>query len=332
MPDLTPAAMEIFKRFHGNATAAQLRRAGIAGRARRRLVDNGILKIVHHSVYAITSHPETLESRCAALCLAHPNGYVTGPTSGRLEGLRRMPKSKSIHFCLPHGSRLPVEPGVIFRQCRSIEAIDIQRRSDGINVASPPRMLFDLGADLSEEAHASVVEQGLHEGRCTLGTLARVGRRLIHPSRPGSLRFATTLTNRVVGPAAESDPELRILNALNDRAIPVVAQHKLLRLPNGRKARIDIAVPELRWAIEIDIHPDHLLLEGTSNDKRRDRQCHLIGWEVERVTPLDLAEFEALIDELESLYHVRRKFVAALQLPLNELDPDFAEVLGDVRV
>ncbi|MSV82497.1 MAG: hypothetical protein F2868_17750 [Actinobacteria bacterium] len=62
--------------------------------------------------------------------------------------------------------------------------------------------------------------------------------------------------------------------------------------------------------MEIDIHPDHLLLDGTTRDKRRDRQCHLIGWQIERVTELDLLDLEAICDELAQLYHVRCRAAA----------------------
>ena len=72
-------------------------------------------------------------------------------------------------------------------------------------------------------------------------------------------------------------------------------------LPNGSVIRIDLAVPAIRWAVEIDVHPDHLLLQGTTKDKRRDRQCHLIGWQVERVTEIDLLDLASIVDELVAL-------------------------------
>ena len=65
------------------------------------------------------------------------------------------------------------------------------------------------------------------------------------------------------------------------------------------------AVPAIRWGVEIDLHPDHLLLEGTTRDKRRDRQCHLIGWQIERVTSLDLVDPDGLAAELLALYLAR---------------------------
>ena len=78
-----------------------------------------------------------------------------------------------------------------------------------------------------------------------------------------------------------------------------------LCLPGGTRLTLDLAVPSVRWGVEIDVHPDHLLLHGTSRDKRRDRRCHQVGWQVERVTELDLFDIDAICDELADLYRAR---------------------------
>jgi len=216
-----------------------------------------------------------------------------------------MPRAEPIQFVVPHGIHLESVPGITLHQTTSIRPSDLRRRGDGIVVASPARLAFDLAAFLTVQDHASVVEQLIHDGHCSIDELGAVARRLCHPRRPGSLRFVRTLMNRGERPAAESHPEIVLGDALRARGLPVVPQVSGLRLPNGTSIRIDLAVPEARWAIEIDIHPDHLLLEGTTKDKRRDRQCHLIGWQVERVTEVDFLDLRALVDELVALYEAR---------------------------
>lgn len=67
----------------------------------------------------------------------------------------------------------------------------------------------------------------------------------------------------------------------------------------------------MKWGVEIDIHPDHLLLDGTSRDKRRDRDCHRVGWQVERVTELDLIDLAGICDDLAELYQTRVQLLAA---------------------
>jgi hypothetical protein len=305
MSDLTPRALAILRAQHGHATTSQLDRAGVHRRARLRLIESDVLKPVHKSVLRIGSAPETLEGRCAALCLGHPAGFVTGPTGGKLLGLRRMTRAESIDFAVPHGIHLEPQRGVILHQTTSIRPSDVRHRADGVTTASPSRLAFDLAAVLTVNDHASIVEQLIRDGHCSMAELASVARRLCHPRRPGSLRFVRSLTSRGDRPAAESHPEIVLADALRARAVPVVPQVADLKLPNGVKIRIDLAVPSARWAIEIDVHPDHLLLEGTTRDKRRDRQCHLIGWQVERVTEIDLLDLSGLVDELVAFYEAR---------------------------
>lgn len=305
MTDLTATALLLFRSQHGHASIGQLDEAGVHRRARHRMTDSGLLVPVYKSVVRIASAPDTLDGRCAAVCLAHPKGFVTGPTGGILVGLRRMPKAEPIHFSVPHGVHLEQSAHVVLHQTTSIGARDVRRRRDGINLASPARLAFDLAAVLGRLDHASVVEQMLRDRMCSMADLAAVARRLCHPRRPGSLRFIRSLMERGERPAADSHPEVVLGEALRNRGVPVVSQLSDLKLPNGRTIRIDLAVPAVRWAVEIDVHPDHLLLEGTARDKRRDRQCHLIGWQVERVSELDLVDLAGIVDELVALYEIR---------------------------
>lgn len=310
MSDFTPAALAVLAAHHHVATGPMLQRAGISRNRRRRLVAEGLLVPVHRRVYRLAGARVTLESRCAALCLEHPQGFITGPTGGSMVGLRRVGRPDPLHFAVPHGSNIGPIPGVILRQTTIIDRAHVQQRSDGIRIASPQRLAFDLAADLSEIDHASIVEQLLSDRRCTLASLGRVGRQLVHPARRGSNLFVATLATRLDGGPLESHPEVLLAKALRERGVPVVAQYPDLVLPNGRSIRLDLAVPDIRWGIEIDGHSSHFMLEGGTNDRRRDRQCHLIGWEVERVTPLDLVDLDTICDELVELYHLRQRTAA----------------------
>jgi hypothetical protein len=305
MKDLTPAAMDVLARHHGVATHRMLTMAGVGRRVRQRLVAAGVLLPIHADVVRIASAPPTLHSECAALCLAHPHGFITGPTAGRLMDLRRMPATTDIHFCVRHGSNIGPLPGVELRQSTRIRPSDTVRRADGVTIASPPRLVFDLARDLSHVNLCSVIEQVVDRRLCTLATVARLGQQLVHPARPGSAQFVQALLSRTPGRTSQSHAEVLVDQALRARGIPVVRQVEPITLPNGRRIRIDLAVPHLRWGIEVDLHPDHLLLDGTARDKRRDRQCHLIGWQIERVTELDLLDLDGLIDELQRLYLAR---------------------------
>lgn len=304
MVDLTPKAFAVLRRQHGHASVRQLAEAGVGPNARRRLIEGQELVAVHRSVLRISSAPLTFESRCVALCLAHPSAFITGPSGGRLAGLRRMPAAEPIHLCVLHGTHL-CDCGALVRQSRKVSPLDFVRLASGIVVASGPRLAFDLARDLAPIDLASVVEQMIQRKMCTMASLGATARRLCHPTRPGSKQFARALIGRGDRPASESHPEVVLAAALRSRGVPVQPQFRDLDLPDGSRVRLDLAVPASRWGIEIDVHPDHLLLDGTTKDKRRDRQCHRIGWQIERVTEIDLLDLDGLVEELVALYAAR---------------------------
>jgi len=293
-----------FRSHHGMATGAALARAGVSRRQRMALLEAGLFEQLYERVVHITSSPITLKARCAALSMAYPRGFVTGPTGGALYGLRRMPRAAPLNFCVPHGLHIGPFSGVLIRQSTKVPKPHTVLRADGIRVASAARLAFDLATDLTAIDHRSVVEQLLNDGKCSLLTLTGVARELAHPARPGSSRFVATLLERS-GRPADSHPEVLVADGLRARGVPVVSQVQPLHLPGGGRLTLDLAVPSIRWGVEIDVHPDHLLLDGTTRDKWRDRQCHRIDWQVERVTELDLIDLHGICDDLAELYRNR---------------------------
>jgi hypothetical protein len=309
MADLTSTALRVIHRQHGNITSHQLVKAGVTRATRVRLTEVGVLAQPYKSVYSLVGAPRTLAQRCSAVCLAHPGVYVTGPTAGTLMGLRKMPNRSPIVLASRHPLHV-THDGVLMRRTTNWRRSDVVARRDGVRLASPTRLAFDLAAHLGASAHRSVVDQLLHEQLTTSGDLMSIAQRLCHPRRRGSVRFQETLRQLGAAPT-ESHPEYLLAVALRARDIPIETQTTWLELPNGRRARVDLSVPALQWGVEVDVHPAHLGIEGTTGDKRRDRQAHLIGWQIERVTAIDLDDIDALADELHQLYLVRSRSFAA---------------------
>jgi hypothetical protein len=305
MSDLTPAANRWLNHHHGVITSAELSRCGVARATISRLVAAGVLRRAHKGVFVIASSPPSVEQRCVALCRAHPTGFVTGPTAGVMLGLRRMPKRAPLHFAVRHGLRLDAEPGVHFRQTTVLRTAHRTDRGNGIMTASYARLAFDLAADLRPLDHLSVLQQLLHERRVSVGELVAMEKRLGHPARRGSGLFARNLQLLEGTVPNESHPEVELADALRARGIPIEHQTRLVRASNGRIARVDLAVPAIRWGIELDIHPEHRTFEGHASDATRTRDLHLLDWQIEPVTEVDMRRVEALADELCDLYHAR---------------------------
>lgn len=310
MASFSADTLTVIGRQLGLITSKQLEAGGVRRDARQRLVDQGVLQRPFKSVYMVATRRPTFEQRLIALSLAHPTGFITGPTAGGYLGLRRMPRTSQIHLCLPHPIHIDEPDGVLLRQSTRVGPFDVRALGNGMLVASWSRLLFDLAADLTQTNLTSVIDQVLKAGDSSLEELGAMSLRLCHPSRRGSELFLRTLIERGGRKPVESHPELDVLNGLLARGVPVAPQ-KELRLPNGKRIRIDLAVPDVRWAVEIDVHPDHNQRAGIVSDKQRDRQLHHIDWQVERVTDDDLLDPESLFDELAALYRSRVAAVAA---------------------
>ncbi len=175
MNDLSPAASRWLADHHGVISAAQLRACGVGRSTTLRLVRRGVLTAAHKGVFILTATKPTLEQRCVVLSLAHPTGFVTGPTAGALVDLRRMPRTSALHFAVRHGLHLPAEPGVHFRQSTKLPSSHRTVRVDGIAIAKPARLAFDLAADLRALDHLSVVHQLLDTNRVTVYELMAIG-------------------------------------------------------------------------------------------------------------------------------------------------------------
>jgi len=305
METFTSAATRWLATHHGVITTAQLVAAGVPRRRIQRLVRSGALVRVTAGVFVLAGSPATLHQRAAILGATHPGGFVTGPTAGTLGGLRRMPTSAALHFSLPHGINPEPQAGVRIRQTTKVTAADRMSRPDGIVVASWPRLAFDLAADLGRLDHLSVVNQMVDRGDVTVARLVTIGVRLCHPGRRGSRRFEETLAALGGSAAQQSHAEVRLLDALRARDVPVEPQVPVAT-PIGL-LHLDLGVAACRWGVELDIHPEHRQLEGQQRDAGRRRATNQVDWQVEQVTELDLDHLDTLADRLADNYRTRRR-------------------------
>jgi len=162
---------------------------------------------------------------------------------------------------------------------------------------------------------ASVIEHVLSRRLCTAGTLHRTALRLATPGPPWVKRFLAVLGQRAPGAPAESDAELRVFEALRSRGVSGLRRQVRLVLPAYGAAYFDVAIPELCWAVEVDLHPEHNTIEGRARDNGRDHSADSIGWVVRRVGELELTpqRFESTIDALMLSLRKRAGDVEALR-------------------
>ena len=286
---------------HGIVTHAELSADGVTHHAVRRLVERGMLVAVHKRVYRFATSPDTFESRCAAACAADPFAIVSGVAAARLWEFRHTWRPDVPHLLVGH-DRTPVTRGVVLRRSNVINDVDVVERRDGIRVASPPRAWFDCARDVDDGRFERLTEWVLDQ-HCTVPTLWDTARRLQARGRPGLARVKRVMEARDDWQKpAGSGLELRVLKALERRGIRLIRQYPL-RLVDGTTIHPDGADPSIRWALEIDHVTWHGGRLDAQYDKRRDRAVRLAGWQVERVTDLELADgFTVVIEQLVALH------------------------------
>ena len=151
---------------------------------------------------------------------------------------------------------------------------------DGITVATVCRSLLDGGAVISgrklQYCVDASVRQGLtdHEELWELLTARRKkGRRGV-----GALERVLIASDNGVVP--ESRYERAALTIVRDFGLEEPVLQRQVRLPSGRRVRIDLAWPSWWLGVEIDGHGYHSTRSERAHDAERDNELALIGWKM----------------------------------------------------
>lgn len=267
---------------HGLITREQLLKTGLSARSLGRRLASGRLMVVHPCVYRVAGSPESPEQEILAACL-WTGGVVSHRTAAhlwRLEGvepgsleitsLRRVRSS----VVKAYRCRLPAE-----------HVTKIGR----IPVTTIPRTLFDLGAVADTATVEAAVTDALRRGRTTLARLRNCLDEAGGKGRPGASAFRSIL-EALGGQPVESVLELKLLRLLRRHGLPEPVCQFDVRKGNAVVARVDVAYPELRLAIEADGFRFHAGPGSWERDLARRNALTALGWHVIHVTWPDLSE------------------------------------------
>jgi len=197
--------------------------------------------------------------------------------------LRRLPRDHRVHVLARPASHPTTVPWVVPYRTADVHDRDIVQWSDGIRLTSRPRTAFDLARTLSPLDLRSVIEQAIADGHHTADDMVAVAIDWLSPRRRWARTFLEQVERRVGGGGAESHHELLLAEALASAGVRGLVRRHRLVLPDYGPARFDLAVPDLRWAIEVDVHPSHREPAGIASDAQRDRAARSIDWAVSRV-------------------------------------------------
>lgn len=287
MPIWRSAVDQWFQTHLGVISTSQLVQLGCSTRTIRRMVVRGELVTARYGVYRSSQWPASREQELVALCATNQSLLIAFTTAATLWGCRRV-VDRRIHVLTPHGVS-PELAGVVVHRCRRIDSVDIVERPDGIRLTSPPRTLFDSADMLGLSATRSVLEQMLHEQKFTLATMVDTYQRLAHLNRPGTRTMLDALASRPQWRSVlQSDLELKVLEEFERQGLPPVVSQCPVMLPTGRTIHLDFGWPQWKVGVEVDDPAWHAGAEERHRDGHRDRKATTVGWNVPRISKIDI--------------------------------------------
>lgn len=280
-------------RQYGVYTTDQALVAGLTSSALSRREASGRLRRLEPEVYGMAGAPETWHQRLLVACLTE-DAVASHRAAAALFGLDGFPP-RTVEVVTRRWKRR-ANPSV--RVHESTDLRDVHRTERfGIPVTSIERTLIDLGAVVPrtrvEQAFDDALQRGLttpEQVRDRFLQLARRGRRGIGVLRP--------LLERRLGTSGPRPGEFerRVYRLLCDAGVPEPVLEHIVLTPGGSfLARVDLAYPALRIAIECDSDRWHSGRQRRQADLERQNRLVLAGWTILRFTWDDLIDQPHLI-------------------------------------
>lgn len=231
---------------------------------------------VMQGVYRPVWVPLTHKLKCQAACLVLPErAVVTGVSAASVLGVRLAAPDDEVTVALPEGLTVPRRAGIRLRRVRDQRPGG--RVLDGVRLADARRLAFDAAAGLGLAEATAALDAMVRHGLVDLEEL-RLWLGACHDNHVRWVRRAAAL----VDARAESRPESLTRMHLVEAGFAVVPQHRVV-VGSRVVARVDLALPDLKIAIEYDgrWHED-----GTQRALDNDRLAALRagGWTVIIVT------------------------------------------------
>jgi very-short-patch-repair endonuclease len=289
-------------RQHGVVSIRQLRRLGYTHRSVQVGTASGHLHRLHQGVYAVGHTNISLEGHCLAGVLASgPRALLSHFSAGWLLGLiatRPIP----VHVTTP----VPRKRRGSIRIHRSGTLTDADRTLEqGIPVTSVARTALDLAAVVRFRSLRRAIRRSEELRVFDLADFRSVLTR--NRGHRGAVPLERAID--IYEPPRLTRSELeRDLLALLERA--GVSTPSTAFVVAGYE--LDVYWPELRFGVELDVYETHGGHESFEEDRRRDEDLKLAGFELTRVTGRRLErEPRQVVGRIRRLLDQRRKQLGA---------------------
>lgn len=261
---------------HGVVERSQLLALGLGRDQISYRLRVGRLHRIQPRVYAPGSRVLRREGEClAAVRSAGAGSALSHGTAAWLWGLR--PPSRRIDLSSPR--RLAPRRGVALHRRRLPD--DELTEVDGIPVTGLARTLLDLAAAQGTAALERLLREAEFRRLDDSLSLAELVAR--HRGQPGTAIAAAALGRRRVVRRTRSELEVRFLEFLDQRGIPLPSTNALVRV-DGRSYEVDCLWRRERVAVELDGVRAHGTERAFEADRERDLSLQAAGWAIGRVT------------------------------------------------
>ena len=281
------AVADLAARHHGVVTRAEAAALDIGPRHLRRLLAAGLLREPTAGILVVCGAPDSFHQRAmVASMLVRGRGAVAGEAAGALHAFDRIDSPARIEVLVRNGVRLGRVPEYVgVRQTRAPLGRADLIMVDEIECTTVARTLVDLAARHDGRWVEEVID-ALERSGCSLAWLRVTAERLAAPGRPGPRLVLDDLDRR-----SERRSRVRgswfqklVLECLASPVIPELVEEYEVRDERGRfVARVDLAVPCLRLAIEAHSRAFHTGATREAFDEQRDNELATIGWDVRYV-------------------------------------------------
>lgn len=226
-------------------------------------------------VYRIAGVPVTWHQRALAACLiAGPGAVVSHRSAAVLWGVSGF-RAGPLDITVPPGRS---NRNALARVHRS--AVDGVRR-DGVPVTRPARTIADLARVVSGDVVEEAVDDALCRRLCRLDEL---------PAR-GPLREVLAAWNG--DGLAEGVAEMRVVRALLAAGLPAPVRQYEIWVGGVLIARVDLAYPPFRLAMELDGFRWHAGRRKFRSDRLRRNRMEAVGWRLLEAAPEDIGALVA---------------------------------------
>lgn len=304
---------------YGLLTAEDLRAHDLGNRkARQRLVQRGLLALVHPGVWRLCDARITQRMKRMAACLWAGEGVLCGPTALRIHRLDGKDEAEAeglatedgedelIHVAISRGGTKAPEGIVVHRlkpmRARAVVIID------GLRVTSVERTLLDVAGELEDERLQWAIESAWRRGKLRPRRFLRTLRAT--PSK--GTRGIAVLKELLSGALArrrplESPLEVRAWRAMQRAQVPPPDVQVELRDDHGNRFRADFLFRGERLIVEALGYTVHGPRDAFESDSDRTTALTAMGYSVFPVTWRGLKNIEAtLMERLHESLRARR--------------------------